>query len=150
MSLFGSLLRSFIEYRASKASLDQIREGLVTGGGEVAERIAAAADTPANRLQAGHVIGIERWGANRLRSALTPNTAPPTDEYDSYRPRDDQPVKALAAEFKSARAETIELLEPLRNAQDCRVQHNDLGPLSVRGWFTYLTNHAGMESKRMK
>jgi hypothetical protein len=150
MSLVGSLIRSFVEYRASKASMDQIREGLVTGGDEVAERIAGAADTPANRVQAGHVIGIERWGANRLRYALTPNTPPRIDEYDSYRPRDDQPVKLLAAEFKSARAETIALLESLRSAEDCRIPHNDLGSLSVRGWLVYLTNHAGMESKRLK
>jgi|WetSurMetagenome_2_1015567.scaffolds.fasta_scaffold791859_1 hypothetical protein len=150
MSLIGSLIRSFVEGRASRASLDEIHKGLETNGGEVANRMASVADTPANRQQAGHIIGIERWGVQRLRSALAPNPAPAKDEYDSYRPRADQPVSALALEFKSARAETLSLLEPLGQVQDCRVLHNDLGPLSVRGWLVYLTNHASMESKRLK
>ncbi len=150
MSLIGSLLRSFFEGRASKTSTDQIRDGLVTGGDQVAGRISGAADTPANRKQAGHVIGIERWGANRLRSALTPGTPSQKDEYDSYRPHGDQSMTSLAAEFKTTRAEIIALLESLRSVEDCRIPHNDFGPLSVRGWLVYLTDHASRESKGLK
>ena len=33
--------------------------------------------------------------------------------------------------------------------EEC-IRHNDLGPLSVRGWLCYLADHAERESKRAK
>jgi hypothetical protein len=150
MSFIGNLIRSFIEGRASRASLDELRKGLETGGEKVARRIAHAADTPSNRKQAGHIIGIERWGAQRLRTVQTLVSPPVVDESDGYRPHGDQPMSALSAEFTSARAETLALIEVLRPMQDRRVPHNDLGELSVRGWLVYLSNHAGVESKRLR
>ncbi len=176
MSFVGSLIRTFVERQASSTGLDGIRKGLETGGEQLAGQMASAPDTPANREQAGHVIGIERWAAHRMRSALSPAassgaegrpavsaassgaegrpavpaTPPVMDEYDGYRPAADLPLSALAPEFRAARAETLALLEALHDLQDCRVPHNELGPLTVRGWLYYLIQHAKIEGIRIR
>ena len=150
MSFIGTIIRSYVESRAAKTSLEEIRKELESNRDEVSRRMAAAADTPGNCDQAGHVIGIERWAAHRMRSALSPSESPVLDEYDGYRPASDLPLSALAAAFRDTRAETLALLETLREMQDCRIPHNQLGDLSVRGWFVYLSNHAEMESKKLK
>ncbi len=150
MSFVGSLIRMFVERRASSTGLDGIRKSLETGGEQLAGQMSSAPDTPANREQAGHVIGIERWAAHRMRSALIPATPPVLDEYDGYRPAADLPLSALVTEFRAARAETLALLEALRDLQDCRVPHNELGPLTVRGWLYYLIQHAKIEGIRIR
>jgi hypothetical protein len=150
VSFVGSLIRMFVERKASKTSLDEIRKGIETSGKDIAARIAGAVDSPANRMQAGHVIGMERWALQRLRSALSPATPPVMDEYDGYRPSADLSMDVLAGEFSTARADTLVLLEDLRDLQDCHVLHNDLGSLSVRGWLLYLDQHASLESKKIK
>ena len=96
MSFIGSLIRAFVERRAAKASIDELRKGLETSCSAVALEMANAADTPMNRQKAAHVIGIERWGQQRLRAALTPARAPVMDEYDGYRPSLEQPMSDRA------------------------------------------------------
>ncbi len=150
MSFVGSLIRTFVERRASSTGLDEIRIGLESGGEVLAGQMDSAPDTPANREQAGHVIGIERWAAHRMRSALTPAEPPDMDEYDGYCPAAGLPLSALAAEFRTARAETLALLEALRDLQDCRIPHNELGSLTVRGWLYYLIQHAKIEGIRIR
>ncbi len=150
MSFIGTIIRSYVEGQAAKASLEEIRKELESNRDEVSERMAAAADTPGNCAQAGHVIGIERWGTERLRSALSANPCPKDDEYDAYRPQCAQNMAALSQEFLAARADTLALFEGLRAVPDRRIPHNDLGDLSVRGWLVYLSNHASMESKKLK
>ena len=151
MSLIGTILRMIVENSASKTSLDALCRQLEETTDEISGRMTRAADTPANRAQAGHIIGMERWGSHRLRAALeNPNAALVRDEYDTYRPPEDLPISGLVQEFLQARAETIELVDAARDQQDLRVLHNDLGKLSVRGWLSYLNSHAVMEAKRLK
>ncbi|MEO8167117.1 MAG: hypothetical protein ABI623_02660, partial [bacterium] len=71
-------------------------------GAAVAERMARAADTPGNRDVAAHIIGIERWGARRLRTAL--GDVALADEYESL----NNPVKE---DYEAALHRTAELLK---------------------------------------
>jgi DinB superfamily len=150
MSFIGSLIHFFVERRASGANLDELRKSLETGCDKVSARMASAQDTPANRKQAAHVIGIERWSAHRLGAAVSPSAPPELDEYDSYRPGADQPMSVLAQEFRDARAETLARLDALPAQPDRRIPHNELGNLSLRGWLVYLNSHASVESRKLK
>lgn len=153
MGVITSLIHTFVERRASKTTLETLREELETQAEEIIGRINSAADTPDNRAQAGHVIGIERWGVHRLKEALdgdpdVPNAAP--DGYDGYRPDPALDMPALAELFRSTRAETLHCIDAYQGHEDQKALHNDLGLLSARAWFVYLLSHAGMESKRIR
>lgn len=152
MRIMGYLIA---EWPVRNRSLPQMIEKLEANAAEVEARFSSAPDTPANRGQAGHIIGIERWGQTRLRAFLT-DAAAPTDNYDGYRPDADAApdMAALRTAFSQARAETITIARELAAAADTisdnRIAHNDFGDLSPRGWLNYLASHAAYESKRLK
>jgi hypothetical protein len=55
--------------------------------------------------------------------------------------------------FRQTRAATVALVDQLAAAKlsdDARSLHNDYGPLSVRGWLSYLDMHANLESKKIR
>ncbi len=100
-----------------------------------------------NHTRAVHVIGIERWGAHRLRVPLGEPLV--MDEYDGYAPNDQLSMVELAAEFQQTRAATIAVVRELQNKGiplSQTVRHNEVGDLSVRGWIFYLENHMGRET----
>jgi hypothetical protein len=148
MSLTGLIIRFFVEQRAASTSLDDLRAQLAAAADEIGGRIEKAANTPANRSQAGHIIGIERWGDRRLRVALGEPFL--RDDYDAYRPDPGLGLPALAQEFRHTRAETIALLDRLHPVTEQHVVHNDLGEISVTAWLVYLHAHANRESKALK
>ena len=120
-------------------------------GERVARQLAAAANTPTNREQAVHLIGIERWGQRRLRVLLGEPLV--LDEYDGYRPANSKGLPALASAFRTARADTVALVGRLQSAgvaPTATVPHNGMGDLTVRGWLSYLEAHAARESSRVK
>ena len=145
MSLVGTLARFFIENRARYVSYAEACQNLKNGGETAAAALRKAADTSANREQAGHVISMERWGAARLRSLLEGN-GEKTDESGSYRPDAGLDMTALAQEFEKARAETLNLAARLEPQASQRARHNEFGKLSGKAWLVYLNNHANMES----
>lgn len=147
MSLIGNTIRSFVEKRSAKMSFEALREPFTSSAEPIAMRIQQAADTPRNRSQAAHVIGIERWGTHRLETALGAQLV--LDEYDPYRPAADRDITSLAADFRQTRAETITLIEKLRPLLDQTVRHNDLGDVRVRAWLVYLSSHADREARRI-
>jgi len=148
MSLTGRIIRFFVEQRAANVTLDEVRTQLSESAEQIAGRMEQAADTPANRAQAGHVIGLERWGDHRLRVALGEPFI--RDEYDAYRPAPSLGMPALAQDFRITRRDTIALLDRLHPVAGQRVPHNDLGEMSVTAWLVYLNNHANRESQKLK
>jgi hypothetical protein len=98
-----------------------------------------------------HITGIERWSQNRLRCFL--GTAYARDEYDSYQPGPALDLSGQIAAFQETRQETLALARQLQEAgvpDTATVAHNDFGPLTARGWLSYMTTHASRESTKIK
>ncbi len=145
------VVERFVEGPAQKKSLAEIRQDLQAGGEALTQILAGAADTPSNRKQLRHVIGIERWGQKRLRVALGEAFVP--GEYDEFCPAEGRAWAELRADFAETRQATLGLTQALEKAnlpEGFTVRHNSFGPLSVKGWLRYLNNHAGMEGKRIR
>jgi hypothetical protein len=114
----------------------------------VTRRFQTGSDTTRNRQTASHIVGIERWGQQRLRSLL--GEPPVMDEYDGYRPGPDCTLRELADEFPQTRQATLALLQVLADRKiplTQQVLHNESGLMSVGAWFVYFENHAGRESR---
>jgi hypothetical protein len=137
------------ERPASKRSWSTLIDDLASGGATVEQRVAAASDTPRNRKQLGHVITIERWGHQRLRSALGQPLV--LDESDQYAPSPNLTKAGLLKEWVLARRATMQLAgEQQSLPESTTIVHNQFGSLSLRGWIRYLTSHANLESKRLR
>ena len=150
-NLVGAVLRPLLEHQAKNRSLEELAAALERSGTEVKKRLEAAPDTPRNREVANHIVGIERWGQRRLRTALgEPLTS---DPYHGYRLPEDASLDDLKNAYAKTRWATLELISELKTQRvdvARKVRHNDLGELSVRGWLVYLDGHAKRESTRLK
>jgi hypothetical protein len=143
LDLFKNLM---IERPAAKRSYAQLAAALERSNAKLQRRLAAARETPRNRKQLRHMVGIERWGQRRLRTALGEPLL--MDEMDGYMPPEQTPVPDLAAALAAARAETVVLARQLDARGiplDATVPHNQFGPLTARGWLVYLNAHANRE-----
>jgi hypothetical protein len=147
----GKIICAVVEVGSRKLTYDMLRRRMQDSGKRIDANFAVAPDTPANCRQAGHVIGIERWGQRRLRTLL--GEPPVSDEYDVYRPGENMSMAALRDDFASTRAGTLTLIDSLRQANvpaAATAPHNDLGDLSARGWLFYLDSHATREASRVR
>ncbi len=151
MSFIGTALRMYVERSAKGKNYDDLIGALQKDAAASLPRFQQAADTPVNRKQAGHVIGIEKWCQRRVRVALGEPFV--QDEYDGYVPSPELSMAHHADIYRKTRDETIALVRQLQ-AQgiplDQKVKHNDMGEVSLGGWFAYITGHGGMEAKRLK
>ncbi|UBV42257.1 DinB family protein [Deinococcus taeanensis] len=148
----GLVVNRVLERPASRSSYTDLAQSLERSGTFLTGRAARAADTHANRELLAHIIGIERWGQQRLRAALGSH-ADQTDSYHGYRPAQDATLDELRALVTSTRAHTVDLARRLhRSAPDdaLTILHNSLGPLSAKAWLRYLTQHADLESRRLR
>lgn len=151
MRILSALLRRYTEREAKKHTIAEWRSKLDESQQGLADRFARSPGSEANLRQARHVIGIERWGQRRLRSAL----GEPLDmgEYDPYSPDDLVKMTDLQEAFLTARAETLRVIDELQKAAippDHLIPHNDMGNLTVRGWLHYLNEHALREGMRIR
>jgi hypothetical protein len=140
-----------IERPARKLTFSELIAQLEQSGKQMTERLAACPDTPPNRRQLCHVIGMERWGQRRLRVALGEPFL--TEEYDHYRPSNERPWDELNVEWDSTRQSILALANDLSQTSipvGLKIPHNQFGPLSVKGWLRYLDVHASSEGKRIK
>ena len=148
-AVMGMAAQFMMERPGKSKSYAQWADELERTGSAVEARVAAAKD-PAAASKLRHITGIERWGQSRLRVLLgEPLTR---DEYDGYQPTADLPLAEQITAFHAARQETIALARTLeqRNIPDsAKVEHNDFGPMTARGWLSYLSTHASIESKRI-
>lgn len=149
--LLHGLGQMIAERPGQSKSLAEWREMLVSSGAQIEQRATAAKNSAGAAATLRHITGIERWSQNRLRVFLG---APyQRDEYDSYQPGAALDLAGQIAAFVEARAETVELCEQLARAglaPGATVEHNDFGPLSARGWLSYLSSHANRESTRIR
>jgi hypothetical protein len=150
-SFVGKLLHTAVEFGSRNLTYDSARMKLQASADGIVTQFAAAPDTPENRAQANHVIGMERWAQRRLRMAL--GDAPISDEYDGYRPGETLGMAELRESFTATRADSLKLVDALRQANVAltkKVPHNDMGQLSVHGWLMYLNMHSSGEAKKLK
>ena len=141
-----------LEAPAGRSSYTDLAQSLERAGNHLAGRAARASDTPANREVLAHIITIERWGQNRLRVALGERPFV-KDESPAYRPPATLSMDELRGLLSSTRAGTVELTRNLHRhppQDDVTVEHNGLGPLTAKAWLRYLTQHADLESRRLR
>lgn len=146
------LVAQVFERPAARASYTELGQALERGGNFLAGRAARAADTEANRATLAHIIGIERWGQNRLRVALGQRDFV-RDENHPYRPPQGASLRELQDLLSQTRAQTVDLARQLHDApppEGTTVEHNGLGPLTPKGWLRYLSQHADLESRRLR
>jgi hypothetical protein len=147
MSLKGSLQRIYVEWSAKGDSYEALLQRLRKNESTTLPRLLNATEAAWNREHASHVIGIERWGAQRLRTLLGEPLV--MDEYDGYAPSTDLNMAELAAEFKSTRAATLALVNELQSkgiSLTKTAKHNELGDLSLGGWLAYISSHTARET----
>lgn len=148
----GFLVGQALERPAARQSYAELGQKLERGGLLLAGRAARAADTDANRAVLTHVIGLERWGQNRLRVALGQRPYV-RDEHHPYKPGAGATLRELRDLLSQTRSQTVDLARQLHNqppGEDVTVGHNSLGPLSARAWLRYLTLHADLETRRLR
>ncbi len=97
-----------------------------------------------------HLIGIEKWGQQRLKVALGESEFV-LDEHDEYRPEFGLSWNELQDVFSQTRLDTLDLAEQISVADcgDRRVLHNDFGEISANHWLFYLRLHANGELWKM-
>jgi hypothetical protein len=148
----GLVAAQLIERPARNASYAGLGQALERGGMMLTGRASRAADTEGNRDVLAHIIGIERWGQNRLRVALGQRPYE-RDEYSPYRPPSEATLSELQDLLSQTRARSVDLARQLHTAapnDDLKIEHNDFGPLTAKGWLQYLTQHADIESRKLK
>ncbi|MDV6374870.1 DinB family protein [Deinococcus arenicola] len=141
-----------LEAPAGRSSYTDLGQSLERAGTALAGRGARAGDTPANREVLGHIIGIERWGQNRLRMALGKKLYE-SDSYQTYRPAADTSLAELRDLLSQTRSGTVDLARQLHVSppeEGATVNHNGLGPLTAKAWLRYLTQHADLESRKLR
>ncbi len=147
MTILGWILRRRSERRANKLSYPDLKQVLVQSQTLVEQRFATGRDSSMNLERARHIIGIERWGQSRLRTALGAPLV--RDEYDGYRPDDLNTMAALTQAFMSTRDETLTIIDHLQAAgvpPTTKALHNELGEISLGAWVYYLNDHGLRES----
>lgn len=151
MNPVSFLFRSVFQLQIINKSLADLTRGAEQDGQTITTYLADKADTPQNRQQLRHIIGIERWGQRRLQTML--GEPPIQDEYDGYQPAETLDMAALCTAFSTTRAETLALARAIEQkgvAETAKANHNGMGDVSLKIWLRYLTTHANFESKRIK
>lgn len=150
-NLILKLIAQFFFIRPAKNRTYGDYEKLLTeSGAAIEQRTNNASDLPENRQQLRHIIGIERWGVQRLKVCFGEPFS--RDEYEAYAPAEDRSWPQLIADFKATRQETIALAKrfALEQPSSDVVEHNDFGPLNARTWLQYLYSHAAKEAKGLR
>lgn len=144
------IVNLIIERPGRKRTLAEWSQKLAQDGEAIQQQVATI-QSPQAKATLRHITGIERWGQRRLQVALGEPFV--RDEYDGYQPDGDADIASVRAAFRTTRAATVALVQTLAAAgvdAQVTVPHNQFGPLSVRGWLSYLNGHANLESKRIR
>jgi hypothetical protein len=138
----------FLEKPAKSQSFAQLRSALESSGVQMKSRLESG---KANPELLRHIIQIERWGQNRLRSSL--GEVPfEMDRSRAYAPDATLGWEELIFEFVKVRQETLEIVRRLElvNPSPDPVVHNQFGPISVKAWLRYLNVHASTELRKLR
>jgi hypothetical protein len=146
-----TLSMPFIEWPVRGKRIEAITEQLENGLQPILDQFQRGRDSEQNRRVLSHIIGIERWGQNRLKVFLGNPLV--MDEYDGYRPSRETSGQELVTIMRETRAETVRLAGQIAgqtSASVKRVPHNQFGSLTARGWLFYLYFHARAESRKIQ
>jgi hypothetical protein len=139
---------AFIEGPGQRRSFDQLHTQFMQTSRRIEERIRNAHDPNAEKT-IRHIIGMERWGQRRLKTALGEPLV--IDEHYPYKPGKGLGTQVLLETFQKTRQETLALVRQLEGSGfQGKILHNGLGPLTVKGWLQYLNAHADLESRRLR
>lgn len=147
----GAIVGFLIETPGAKRNLQEWISQLERDVQGIEARVASAKSAQKAQIVLRHITGIERWGQQRLRVFLGEPLR--NDEYDGYRPATDLTTDQQLAEFRQTRAETVDIVRKIvaaGNGAERKVLHNQIGPLTLRGWLRYLDMHANWESKKIR
>lgn len=147
--LMKPVVNLMVERPGRKVPLAAWAQKLAESGEAISTRVATV-QTPQAATVLRHITGIERWGQRRLQVALGEPLL--QDEYDGYQPATAD-LATLREEFRTTRQATVALAQKLAAAgvsDQVKIRHNQFGPISVRGWLSYLNTHATFESKRIR
>lgn len=146
--IFALAGRLYFDKPAQKRTLAEHAESLRQAGEDLTARLTVSRGGDALARQLRHVIGIERWGQQRLRVLLgEPFVA---GGHRPHLPPESTPWDALVEEFARTRAETVAIAERLAAESPARgVAHDQFGALSARGWLRYLDGHAARELRKV-
>jgi DinB superfamily len=143
-TIFRFVAALFFENPAKGKSFAQLKTDLDSSGSRLRSRFMSGQANPKLLI---HVIQIERWGQNRLRSTLQ-EVPFELDGSSRYAPSAALGWNELRLEFDQTRQATLELVDRLERANPGPVAHNQFGPISVKGWLGYLNSHANIEVQR--
>ncbi len=145
-----TVVNLLLERPGRKVALSDWAQKLTKSGAAIDQR-AAKTKTPIAGDTLRHITSIERWGQRRLQVALGEPLI--EDESDRYMPAPEPDLAKLRATFRDTRQATVELTQKLAAANvnpQLTIPHNQFGPLTVRGWLSYLNTHANLESQRIR
>jgi hypothetical protein len=141
----------FVENPAQKQSFAQLTAKLENTKTVIDARVLSVAsqNLEKHRATMRHIIGIERWGTERLKVAL--GEAFKRDGQKDYHPDSGRDLTALLEDFKLTRLETLRVAKLVEQQNpNAKVLHNNLGDLSIKGWLGYLNLHAEIESRKLR
>lgn len=146
LEIFGPSVLRWID--RGKSDQDLVSE-LNASGMRINQQLSTIYPSKKNYALLRHIIGIEKWGQNRLAVALgEPFVA---DEYNDYRPARDLSWNELQDQFTQVRAQTVAHAEAVRDrrAGGRLIPHNSYGDLTPAMWMTFLRVHADIELRKM-
>ena len=141
----------FVENPAQKKSFAQLQANLEKSKTIIETRVikTASQNLEQHRATLRHIIGIERWGTERLKVAL--GEAFKSDGQKDYHPDSSLDLTQLLQEFTKTRLETLRVAKLLESANSSiKIEHNNFGPISVKGWLGYLNVHGEIESRKLR
>lgn len=145
-----TVVNLLLERPGRKVALADWAQKLTKSGAAIDQR-AAKTKTPSAGDTLRHITSIERWGQRRLQVALGEPLL--VDESDDYVPALDPDLAKMRDTFRTTRQATVALVQKLAAANvnpQLTIPHNQFGPLTVRGWLSYLNTHASIESQRIR
>lgn len=139
----------FVERPAARRGSARLAMELEQSAEPLLAKLSASITPERAAKQARHILGIERWGEQRLRVALGDRTLE-LDSHQPYVPDAKLDLSGVIALLRETRTETVKLAQRVAREGKGRVmvEHNSIGPLSADGWLRYLKVHADLEARR--
>lgn len=139
-----------LERKVRGKSYQQYQQMLQESSSFIQNQISRADENMKSRHALIHIIGLERWIQSRMMVALGSPFI--QDESDRYLPPEDTSWIQLSQTFIDVRNDSIDLIAKIA-AKDVdptsKIDHNAVGPLSVRAWMEYVVDHGNKHAEQM-
>ena len=137
------------EWLGKGASIEDLTAELEAAGKRNMQQLMEIIPTERNYRLLNHMIGIEKWGQQRLKVALGEPFE--LDEHNRYCPPFRLSWNELQDIFSQTRSDTLEIARQIEALEpnETEIFHNDFGEMSVNHWLHYLRLHANIELWKM-